>query len=75
MKYLRQIHPAAPTSTIGNWYHVKADSPRDAALAGLDLDKLGQRTAVIMVAPDTKRNRWPNGRPIMVHQISIEIGD
>lgn len=72
MKYLRQIHSSSPTSTAGAWFHVKADSPIEAATKGLEADKLPE-TFTIMLADVTKRNRWPNGRPQKVTEYTIKF--
>ncbi len=72
-RYLRQIHAEPPTDVSGRWHHLKADTERDAAIAGLDPSKFFDNKLTVMVALDDQRNRWPNGRPMCVKQFTLEL--
>lgn len=74
MKYLRQYHGMPTNSLASEWAHIKADTPQDAALKGLTIDKIGKADMVYAyVAIDKPENRHKTGMPIAVHRFDLKI--
>ena len=75
MRYLRQYAIDGDKDLSRAWGHVKAKTPTDAAVVGMDPALLGIGTVYAYVAENRPTNKHKTGMPICVHRFELKIGE
>lgn len=73
MRYLRQYAIDGEKDLSPVWAHIKAPTPMDAAVKGIDHSLLGCGTVYAYIAPDEPSNLHANGMPIFVRRYELKI--